>query len=301
MNFLLFFIPLLATISSLPLALNNVANADPNKIQDLNDFVDQLVAEGEAEEADFTKIRDDAQGALDVANSLLANADAALESAKAVNSAAIAKEAEKSADEIAKGQDRQTKLDIKKGKRSVLNAAINTDKTEQARLDKEKTLFQKVKGLLRSVKAEGRRLLSADSVNQALSLLDITSDADPTQVNEAIALLDDLIEAGEVERQGVIDALNKAQHEFDEASDIHADAVAVHTLAEGALASAQLEHQDAEKVLALRTDEQASADGVQVDAVNDLSVKQETLDRESARIASEKLDLEMIRDLLAKL
>jgi len=301
MKFLLFFIPLLATVTSLPLALKDVANANPDTIQALNDFVDELVAEGEAEEADFTKIRDDKQAALDEANILLANAEAALETAKGVQAAAEAKEADKSVDELSKRQDRASKLAVKQGKKSVLDSAINTDKTEQARLDKERSLFEKVKGLLRSVRAEGRRLLNADSVNQALAFLDITSDADPTQVNEALSLLDDLIDAGEVERQGVIDALNKAQEEFDEASDIHAAAVQVHTLAEGALVAAQLEHTSAKNVLSLRTASHEAANAHQIFSAGELSVAQGVLDKESARIASEKLDLEMIRDLLAKL
>jgi len=305
MNFLFFFVCLLVTVSSIPLSLKNIANdisdANPDTIKDLNDFVDQLVAEGEAEEAEFTRIRDDAQGVLDQESEDLANAETALEAAQAVEDAAVKKEAEKLSDELAKGAVRASKLQIKEGKKSVLDSATKFDASEQARLDKERALFEKVKGLLRSTRAEGRRLLNSDGVSQALALMAISSSADPAQVDQALILLDDLIDAGEVERQNVIDALNKAQDEFDEASAIHADAVAVHTLAEGALASAQLEHEDASEVLALRTSEHAAAVADKQAAVDDLGVKQGVLDRESARIASEKLDLEMIRDLLAKL
>merc|ERR1712080_511044 len=103
------------------------------------------------------------------------------------------------------------------------------------------------------------------------------ADADPAQVDSAIGLLDDLIAEGEVERQALIDAEAAAQTAFEVAEGIHAEAVAVHTLAEGALEDAKLEWAAAKHA-----------------ALDNLNAHQDKLDLESARIASEKLDLEMI-------
>merc|ERR1712228_205377 len=101
------------------------------------------------------------------------------------------------------------------------------------------------------------------------------ADADPAQVDAALGLLDDLIAEGEVERQALIDAEAAAQTAYEVAKGIHAEAVAVHTLAEGALEDAKLEWADAKQ-----------------EALDELNARQDKLDQESARIASEKLDLE---------
>jgi len=298
MKFGVFFIPLLiATVYSLPLKnlikdpvalVASLSTADPDSVQKLKDYVAQLVAEGEAEEAAFTAIRDAAQAVLDQETTDLINAEAALLAAQDVHAAATDKEAAAVAVELAKRSDREAKLAIKQDKQALLDEAIETDKNEQERLNRERGLFEKIKQLLNGIKANGRRLLSSEK-------------ADPAQVDEARRLLDNLIEAGEVERQGVIDALNAAQDAFDIASEIHAASIPPHVLAEGALDDARLELADAVSVLALRTSQHASAVVDKQSATDDLAVKQQKLDDEAARIASEALDLEMISDLLEKL
>merc|ERR1712226_392817 len=148
------------------------------------------------------------------------------------------------ADELSKRSIRQSKLDILNEKTSILDEAKETNINEQARLDREKALFNEIKGLLTRVRANvevGRHLLSE-------------ADADPAQVDAALGLLNDLIAEGEVERQALIDAEAAAQTAFEVAKGIHAEAVAVHTLAEGALEDAKLEWADAKAVL-LRTQE----------------------------------------------
>merc|ERR1712080_150204 len=108
-------------------------------------------------------------------------------------------------------------------------------------------------------------------------------DADPAQVDAALGLLDDLIAEGEVERQALIDAEAAAQHAYEVAKVIHADAVAVPTLAEGALEDARLEWADAKAVLDLRTDEHSAATSAKQDASDELNARQDKLDQESAR------------------
>jgi len=297
MNFVLLFAPLLFAVYSMPLKnliqdpsalIATLNTADPDSIQKLKDYVAQLVAEGEAEEAAFTQIRDDAQAVLDQESIDLTNAEVALAAAQGVHDAATDVHAAKAADELAKREVRASKLAIKQDKQRLLDEATETDKNEQDRLDRERGLFEKIKELLRGVKAGGRRLLSSEN-------------ADPQQVDEALHLLDDLISAGEEERRNIIAALEFAQSEFDTASDVHAASVEVHTLAEGALDDAELELEEAKAVLALRTSQHASATDDKRVATEDLAAKQSKLDEESARIASEALDLEMISDLLNKL
>merc|ERR1719273_3100297 len=126
----LFFIPLLlAVVSGLPLEklmkdpaslIQNLESVDPNAIAELQDYVVQLIKEGVADEAMYTQNRDDAIVAANNADAALADALSALNSAKAIHEAATSKEA---------------------------------DKNEQARLNREKALFEEIKGLLTKVKA----------------------------------------------------------------------------------------------------------------------------------------------------
>jgi len=296
----LFFSALLAIASALPLShlikdpktlMATLANADPGAVAQLNEYVDTLIKEGEADEAMYTKNRDDAQALFDARTADLEAADAALKTAKEIHEEKTAKEAAAASDELAKRAIRQAKLDILNEKISILDQAKETNTNEQARLDREKKLFNEIKGLLTKVRANvevGRHLLNA-------------ADADPAQVDAAMGLLDDLIAEGEVERQALIDAEAAAQTAFEVADGIHNEAVAVHTLAEGALEDAKLEWADAKAVLDLRTDEHHAATDAKQAALDNLNAHQDKLDLESARIASEKLDLEMIRDLLARL
>merc|ERR1712228_451493 len=161
----------------------------------------------------------------------LVAAELLLKQAQDDHTAKAAIVAEKAADEANKGDIRASKLAIKNQKKSVLDSATEFEATEQVRLDKERTLFEKVKTLLKGVRASERRLLNIAALNQALAFLQTTDDADPAQVDTALGLLDDLIAAGEAERQSAVESLNKAQKEYDEASVVHEDAVAVHTLA----------------------------------------------------------------------
>jgi hypothetical protein len=297
----LFFIPLLlAVVSGLPLdklikdpasLVATLQNVDPLAIEELQKYVVQLVAEGEADEAMYTQNRDDAKTDAGVKTDELAAALAALNTARDIHDAATNKEADASADEQSKKAVRAAKLGILNEKKAVLAEAKETNKNEQARLNREKSLFEEIKGLLTKVKATvevGRHLL-------------VDEDADPAQVETALKLLDDLIAEGETERQAVIDAEAAAQSAHDAARSVWANAVEIHTLAEGALADAQLEWQDAKDVLDLRTEEHATATENKNDADAHLAAEEIKLSEESKRIASEKIDLEVIASLLAKL
>merc|ERR1712099_193559 len=99
---------------------------------------------------------------------------------------------------------------------AVLNKAIETNRTEQLRLNKERKLFEKVKGLLNGVKAEGRRLLDAEAdIAPILAMLSTGTNADPAQVEEANKLLDLLIADGEKERASVVADRNKQQQLYN--------------------------------------------------------------------------------------
>merc|ERR1712110_927837 len=188
----------------------------------------------------YTQNRDDAIVAANNADAALADALSALNSAKAIHEAATSKEADKKADMEAKGKVRAEKLGILNEKKAILAEAKETNKNEQARLNREKALFEEIKGLLTKVKAKaavevGRHLL-------------VDEDADPAQVEAALKLLDDLIAEGETERQAVIDAQAAAQSAHDAAQAVWGKAVEIHTLAMGAQKDALLEWQDAKDV-----------------------------------------------------
>lgn len=299
----LFFIPLLlAVVSALPLdklikdpasLVATLQSVDPGAIEELQKYVVQLVKEGEADEAMYTQNRDDAKADAGVKKEELAAALTALNTARDIHDAATNKEADASADEQSKRAVRVAKLGILNEKKAILAEAKKTNKDEQARLNREKALFEEIKGLLTKVKAKaalefGRHLL-------------VDEDADPAQVETALKLLDDLIAEGETERQAVIDAQAAAQSAHDAARSVWANAVEIHTLAEGALADAQLEWQDAKNVLDLRTEEHTTATENKNDADAHLAATETKLSEESKRIASEKIDLEVIASLLAKL
>merc|ERR1712080_112084 len=93
----------------------------------------------------------------------------------------------------AKHAVRVAKLGILNEKKAILAEAKETNKNEQARLNREKALFEEIKGLLTKVKAK-----AAVEVGRHL-------------------LLDDLIAEGETERQAVIDAQAAAQSAHDAA------------------------------------------------------------------------------------
>jgi len=297
----LFFIPLLlAVVSGLPLEklmkdpaslVASLQSVDPGAIADLQAYVVQLIREGEADEAMYTQNRDDASADADSKADALVAATGALDAATAIHDAATTKEADANADMQAKHAVRVAKLGILNEKKAILAEAKETNKNEQARLNREKALFEEIKGLLTKVKAEvevGRHLL-------------VDEDADPAQVESALKLLDDLIAEGETERQAVIDAQAAAQSAHDAARAVWAKAVEIHTLAMGAQKDALLEWQDAKDVLDLRTEEHSTATKNKHNADAHLEATEIKLSEESKRIASEKIDLEVIASLLSKL
>jgi hypothetical protein len=327
MQLSLFFISLLATVSGLPVALhpkNLVANAldvDPNAIQSLKDYVDELVQEGKDEISALTQVKVDAEAALASATDALALAVSQLEDAQTIHDDKVTFEATMAADELRTKNIRAEKLGIKNAKKSTLDGATSFEASEQTRLDNEKSLFEKVKELLVGVRAADRRLLNAGALSQALALLKETlmqksdslgpalallqftsnSKSDPAQVDKALGLLDDLIAAGEQERADAVAALQLAQSEYNEASKVHAGAVEVHTLAEGALEDARICLSDAKDVLNVRKTEHTEAIEVKSDATDDLADKTENLEARTKKIESEEIDLDTIKTLLAKL
>jgi len=322
MQLSLFFISLLATVSGLPVALHPKSLAeqsvDPDAIQTLKDYVDQLIAEGKAEIVSLTDTRDAASAALDKASSDLDLAVEQLNAAQKEHDDKVDVEAAAAAEELRTGNIRADKLGIKNAKKSVLDGARSFEASEQTRLNNEKSLFEKVKTLLEGVKA-GRRLLTtgalsqalallketlmqkSDSLGPALALLQFNENADPAEVDKALGLLDDLIAAGEQERADAVAALNLAQSEYDDATKVHASAVDVHTLAEGVLEDARICLSDATDVLNVRKSEHSAAIETKSDATADLKEKNETLESRTTKINKEKEDLDTIALLLESL
>jgi len=299
----------LVTVTAIPLdhALNkgllqSFTDANPKVVKDLKDYVVGLIEDGRSDIASYTSIRDNAQEVFENRTISRKDAKKELDNAAAHHADTIKIENAAIAHEEETKEDRAAKLKIKNDKKAVLDTATETDRVQQIRLNKEKALFEKVKGLLNGIKAESRRLLDAESdIAPILALINVGANADPEQVKQANELLDQLIAEGETERQSYIDALAKAQAEFDEASDIHASATAVHVKAMGALERAIDARIAAKAELDFRTDAHSKAVERFEEAEQDLKTKQNTLDTESARIQGEELDLNRIMDLLNKL
>merc|ERR1712173_556487 len=106
--------------------------------------------------ADLTNSRDQANTKNNKAIAELAKALKALNAAKALHDETIRAQQKAAREEVDAKAVRAEKLKIKESKHAVLVTATETDRTEQIRLNKEKALFEKVKGLLNSAKYEGR-------------------------------------------------------------------------------------------------------------------------------------------------
>lgn len=306
--FLLYLVALIS-VTALPLNqltikshLQNLDFADPGAVQKLKDYVIQMIDKGNEDIAKYTDIRDHAQGVLEFTIKDRDDAKKELDIATANHAQAVTEESQAAGVEKQKKAVREQKEKEQKAQLEVLNKAKETNRTEQIRLNKEKALFEKVKGLLNGVKAEGRRLLDAEAdVAQILAMLNTGSNADPAQVEEANKLLDELIAQGEKERNAVVDNLNKQQHLFNIASDLMNIAIREHVLALGVLARATAKKNAAFKKLTLRRSVHAKAVAAWKAAVKDRDTKQKTLETESARIKGEELDLDRIMELLNKL
>jgi len=297
------------TVTAVPLdhtlnkgLLQSFTDANPKAVQELKDYVVGLIQDGHDDIAKYTSIRDDAQDVFENRTVARDDAKSELDKATAHRAQTVKVENEAITNEKTLKEHRAAQLKVKNDKKAVLDTATETDRVQQIRLDKEKALFEKVKGLLNGIKAEGRRLLDAESdIAPILALINVGANADPEQVKEANELLDQLIAEGEKERQSYIDALAKAQAEFDEASSLHSKAVDEHVKAMGALERAIDQRIAATKELDFRTDAHNKAVDRFNAAEQDLKTKQDTLDKESARIQGEELDLNRIMDLLKKL
>merc|ERR1712062_765562 len=91
------------------------------------------------------------------------------------------------------------------------------------------------------------------------------------------------------------------QSEYEEATNVHASAVEVHTLAEGVLEDARICLSDATDVLNVRKSEHSAAIETKSDATVDLKEKNETLDSRTTKINHEEEDLNTIAVLLESL
>lgn len=305
---LLFLISLVSVVA-LPLNqltlkshLQSMDFADPGAVGKLKDYTQSMIDQGHADIKKYTDIRNEAN---QVEISKRATRDAAkekLDRATAHHSQMVTEEKAATVVEKEKQTIRIQKEKAQAAQGVVLDKAKETNRTEQLRLNKERALFEKVKGLLNGVKAPGRRLLDAESdIAPILAMLSAGSNADPAQVEEANKLLDELIAEGEKERAAVVTDLNNQQDAFDVADDEMNVAINEHVLAMGALAAAKSRTQSAQQALDLAKYEHGVALGAWNDALADLQKKQATLDSEKTRIEAEQLDLERIMELLNKL
>lgn len=125
--------------------------------------------------------------------------------------------------------------------------------------------------------------------------------ADPDQINDIIAIIDELLGTGNSEKEKAIDDFNEAQ-KVANASDIqYTDARTAENLALGVKHVAQDNLKLAEQSVTAAANAESKAMEVKDTAAGLLEVEQGTFDAETKRLNEEKKTLEDILDILARL
>jgi len=211
--------------------------ANPEAVQSVIDLVNDLIAEGQDKKANIIAEHEDA---------IVATNDAKEELAVALNELETATGERIECDDevvrlqgvLAQKQKDESEASAAKVQSSgVLTDAQNWMDSEVARVDKEKASLEEVKDILSQLPSGFRRLLSSSSSLLPLGMLSSISKTDPEAVAQLVALVDELVAAGEQVRTDVTQARNDAKADLDIKTEIWNDAVSATAAAEDALAA----------------------------------------------------------------
>lgn len=201
-------------------------NANPAAVQSVIDMVNDLIAEGEGKKADIIQTHEDAVattaaavGELDVALDVLETATGerieADDEVTRLKSVLQQKQNAESAASVAKSSATAS-----------LGDAQEWMDTEVARVDEEKAALEEVQEILADLPTGFRRLLSSSS---SLIPMGMLSKTDPGAVAEVVALVDDLIAAGEGVRTQVTGDRDVAQDDLN-SKTVHWQSAVSHTV-----------------------------------------------------------------------
>jgi len=277
-----------------PLAFaQTFSQASPDQINEVVKIIEGLISTGEAKKKDIIDTRTAADAVLSKANADLATALDEFETARGER---------KLADEwvtVLKGKldartsEQSAALKAKNLAAETLQDAQDWFTQESERIDIEKAIFKDVIEVLTGLKDNsGRRLLSSQShLAPILSALIDSAKVNPDSIDKVVALVVDLINAGEAVRTEVDLAKSAAQKAFDKADSEWKAAVQAtiaandkHTKAVTTAADKLVVEQAKESIW---NDATASQEAAQVDKDKKLKIEQEqvpVIDHENAEL-----------------
>lgn len=181
------------------------------------------------------------------------------------------------------------------------DAKAKTNTEQGQRISDEKATFEQIKTYILAITAEEADLEIKKGLRNLLSVVDYKhlADVDPTDLNEVLNLVDQLILDGETERNGYINAFNNAETVYNDAV-----ATANSAKAEWEITIGQVTRQEKTNeqlgldLVAAEAAETSAADSLNV-ARGVLSTQDAFLQSENERIDDEIASCNSIIDLLA--
>jgi hypothetical protein len=271
-----------------------IANASPEIVQQLSDYAQQLIDEGET-------CRNNAISARDAANVAAADAAAELTAATAAQVKALAHKTDRQnilSDKTTLEAETRVAMDdawtVQVESQQKFDEAQATMNTELARIAKEDADLKNVKVLLEELmpaliqQSFGRNLLSEENV-------------DPTALQNVIDLVASLLQQGELDAAAFTKARDDAQDVLTAAINDHDAKKAEHTHALGAKQVATDLLADATHEEAVAKDVEAAALSKKNDADEFATAAEAHRDSEEARIDNERADFEKVIELLGTL
>jgi len=271
------------------------SKADVETINRLLDMVAELISEGEDDQTDAQSIFDDATAKSVTA---ISNLEQATNEDNAAAADLLIKTGEAASAATKEGQD---KLALDAATTIKVNAQTDADKAAESlrkiseRVEKENIECTQILNLLKDLEPatfinSGRKLLSAQLV-----------DANPEQIERIREKINKMIADGAVEVATAETADSNAKGHLHSAIASFDDALATYTASAATLVQAKAAKSSADKTKEKKAAALVEATNKRDSAADTLSEAHDFLSNESARIASEKLILNEVKELLQKL
>lgn len=261
------------------------ANADPDVVKKMIDLVDKLLAEGQNDKASAIKDHGSRKDEQAAALASFTDASKAFEAVAAKLVTATTNRDNLVAQEL----EHRSLLDaavtvLNSAKTKVVNTKSHLDSTT-SRVNKEEKALSEVIVQLNSVKSNGRRLLN---------------EADPAAVDNVVAEIKKLIDAGKKEVEDATAAWEEATKKQTEAASVEADARTRHEKTVGELATANAVVKSLTTEKAAKLGEKDRANKILTDANASLASALQWMNQEVNRVDSEKVTLDEVKGLLEK-
>jgi len=217
-------------------------NANPAAVQSVIDLVSDLIAEGQDKKANIIADHETAVEATATAVAELATALYELETAVGERLEAD-QEVTRLQDVLAQKQEEETAASAAKvAANGVLKDAQSWMDNEITRINSEKASLEEVLSILAALPPTdflSRKLLKASNILAPLGMLSSLSTTDPAAVAQVVALVEDLIGAGEQVRGDVTQNRDDAQVDLNTKTDLWNSAVTATANADDELVAGQ--------------------------------------------------------------